>query len=149
MHTAEINVPVETCFRFVDTPEHVPSWLFGISEFVPVGEQERGLGTIVAISAKIGPMALRGRGKVCEYVENEVIAVKAELGSLAAVISWLFRRTSSGGTEITADVAYITAPGLVGRAVARIAEKAIPPAIERSELSLRTQLLATSSDEPC
>ena len=56
-HIAQVDLPVDICFRYVDTYENVPKWLFGVSEFTPIGQPERGLGTTVSIAAKIGPVA--------------------------------------------------------------------------------------------
>lgn len=140
-HTARIEQPIETCFRYVDTHENVPKWLYGVSEFRPIGQPERGLGTMVAISVKIGPVALRGRGTVCDYVENEIIAVRADLVSVTVVLVWMFRADSSGATEITADISYQTAPGMAGRAVAKLVERVAVPAMTSSERALRKQLL--------
>ena len=141
-HIAQVDLPVDICFRYVDTYENVPKWLFGVSEFTPIGQPERGLGTTVSIAAKIGPVAMRGRGTVCDYIENEFISVRADLGSIDVVISWTFRAHPDGGTEIAADVAYATAPGLAGRMIAKVADRAAGPAMAGSERALRKQLLA-------
>ena len=43
-YSSDVAVPVDVAFAYVDNYANVPDWLFGVSRFAPVGEQDRGLG---------------------------------------------------------------------------------------------------------
>lgn len=145
-YSAVIDVPVDVCFAYVDDYRTVTKWAFGVTEFVPIGERERGLGTLVRMTAKLGPLILRGEGRVSEYDKDRLIAVALTKGPVAGIATWVFEPTQSGGTCISADMAYAVSSGLAGRTLSKIIDSIVTPGIAYTETRLRRQISAAVND---
>ena len=84
-HTAVAGAPVAVAFDYVDDYHHVPSWLFGITRFDPIGEQDRGLGAVYDAAMKIGPKTLGSVVKVTGWEQNALIELEADRRPLHAL----------------------------------------------------------------
>ncbi|MFD5177573.1 SRPBCC family protein [Nocardia sp. NPDC058379] len=140
-HSADIAVPVEVCFAYVDDMRKAPEWMFGVTKCEPIGPQERGLGAVVAVTIKFGPMTVHSLGTVTEYCENALIALTLTDGPISGVMTWRFEPRDPGRTRIAAEVAYTLVGGLTGRALAKVIDALVTQGIEYTEGRLRRQLL--------
>ncbi|QNG20432.1 SRPBCC family protein [Rhodococcus triatomae] len=135
-HSASAAAPIEVVFAYIDDHSTVPDWMFGVSQFTPVGEFTQGLGAQFDAVMKIGPASLESRLEVTEWVENEVITLSS-LGGVSNSSSWRFIRKGDSATELSVDFAYQLPGGLAGKALGRIVEPFVGTAIKNTEETLR------------
>ena len=133
-------MPVEEVFAFVDDYRNTPSWMFGVNHFEPAGEQERGLGTIMDVGAKIGPLSLTIALEVVGWVRNEHIALAFVEGPIRGKFTWQFEPRDDGGTQLTATTSYGFSDGFLGRNLAKGINAVLSHAIEHTERNLRAEL---------
>ena len=68
---AELGMPVDVAFDYIDNYRNVPTWMFGVSEFTPFGEFDQGLGATFDAAMQIGPSTLRSKLEVTEWEHRE------------------------------------------------------------------------------
>ncbi|MEV6768743.1 SRPBCC family protein [Nocardia sp. NPDC051030] len=139
-HSNVTHVPVDECFSYVEKMENMPLWMYGMLEARPVGTQSRGLGTIVDMTMKLGPIKFAMRGAIEEYVENVVVTVAPKSTLISGRGSFRFAPTDEGGTRLSVSVDYEIGGGLAGRALAKVIDAVIDTAIGYSEDKLLAQL---------
>lgn len=138
-HSAAADIPRERAFAYVDDYRTVPSWMFGIRSFEPLGDISHGLGATFAAEMQIGPKTLRSTVEVTEWTENESLTLSSVDG-LSTTSTWSFADTEDGGTRLDVKFAYSFPGGLAGRALGMIVEPVVGQAIRHTEASLRKGL---------
>ncbi|MEV0298705.1 SRPBCC family protein [Nocardia sp. NPDC050710] len=138
-HSAIGNAPIEFAFTYVADHETVPRWMFGVKHFTPVGEQTSGVGAVFDTALHLGPTTLHLRAEVTEWVEDSVVTLHAIKG-IEGTVRWTFAPIDATTTEITAIIDYTVPGGLAGRALDRILQAFIGPAIRHTEKNLRQQI---------
>ncbi|MBV6759717.1 SRPBCC family protein [Rhodococcus opacus] len=138
-HTAVAGAPVAGAFDYVDDYRHVPSWMFGITKFDPIGEQDRGLGAVYDAAMKIGPKTLGSVVKVTGWERNSLIELES-IGGLYTHSRWQFEAVGETETRLTVDFRYDLPGGLAGKALGRIIEPFVAQAIRHTDATLRRQV---------
>ncbi len=131
----EFAAPVEAAFAYTADYRNVPSWLYGIQRFTPVGEQDYGLGSVFDAEMSVG-LTLKSRIEVDEFVENALISFDAVKG-FQIKSTWRFRSTGAGTSTVRADVAYELPGGLAGKGVGKAIEPFVKIAIKHSSAGLK------------
>lgn len=140
-HSAVASVPVDIAFAYMDDYRNVPSWMFGVSEFTPVGDFDQGLGATFDAAIQVGPSTLRSKLEVTEWEKNRIITL-ASLGGVSNSSTWVFTAHGDNQTELTVDFAYKLPGGLAGKALGRLVGPFIESAVKNSEQALRRNLEA-------
>lgn len=135
-HAGEAAAPIEVVFAYIDDHTTVPEWMFGVSEFTPVGEFTEGIGAQFDSIMKVGPAAFESRLEVTEWVENEVITLSS-LSGTSTISTWRFVSKGEAVTELNVDFAYNLGGGLAGKALNRLVEPFMGTAVRTTEESLR------------
>lgn len=136
-HKSVVEAPREQVFAYVNGYENVPNYMFGITKFDPITELTSGKGATFAVSMAVGPKTLKSTVKTTDWVENELIELKAVEG-FAANTTWRFADVE-GGTEVDVEFDYTLPGGLAGRALGAIIGPFMAQAIRQTELNLREQ----------
>ncbi|TWS18712.1 SRPBCC family protein [Tsukamurella asaccharolytica] len=140
-HTASASVPLSTVFAHVADYRTVPKWFFGISRFVPQGEQDYGLGATYDAAVKIGPKEIGSVVRVTEFEEDRLITLTSIAGFTTAS-RWTFTALDDATTELAVEFTYELPGGLAGRALGMIIEPFAIQAVKASESALRRDLEA-------
>lgn len=143
-HTADVAVPVKAAFDYIDNYRNVPSWMFGISKFEPVGDKERGLGAVFDSSIVLGPKTLHITTEVTDYIENELIALTSIKG-LESTVTILLKGKDAETTELTMEIGYKVPGGFAGKALGKIIEAFIGPGVRYTESHLRREIEASAA----
>ena len=114
--------------------------MFAVNHFEPAGEQERGLGTVMDVGAKIGPLSLTIALEVVEWVRNERIGLSFVEGPISGQFTWEFEPRDAGRTLLTATTSYTFSDGFLGRNLAKGINAVLGHAIEYTEKNLRARL---------
>ncbi|MHA4848259.1 SRPBCC family protein [Rhodococcus sp. MSC1_016] len=138
-HTAVAQAPLAACFAYLDDYTHVPSWLFGITQFDPVGEPVRGLGAVYNAAMRVGPKTLGSVVEITAWEENALIQLDS-IDGLTTHSQWRFEAVSEEATRLTVDFHYELPGGLAGKALARIVEPFVAQAIRHTDATLRRQV---------
>ncbi|WP_233267072.1 SRPBCC family protein [Tomitella fengzijianii] len=128
--------PLAVGFAFVDDYRTVPQWMFGVTGFTPVGEQERGLGAEYAVTMVLGPKTLRSKVRVTEWEQDELITLESYEG-VRNTSSWRFTRVDDEHAELSVEFTYDFGGGLAGKALGRIVEPFVQAAVAQTEKDLR------------
>ncbi|NMM89362.1 polyketide cyclase [Rhodococcus sp. SRB_17] len=140
-HSAVAAVPVDVAFAYIDDYRNVPTWMFGVSEFVPNGEFDQGLGATFDAAMQIGPSTLRSKLEVTEWEKDRIITLSA-LGGVANSSTWEFTAVDDSNTELSVDFAYKLSDGLAGKALGMLVGPFVENAVRNSEETLRRHLEA-------
>lgn len=140
-HSAVAVVPVDVAFAFVDDHRTVPTWMFGISRFEPVGAQERGVGAVFNATMHIGPKALTSVVKITGWKRNEVIALES-IDGVSNASTWRFAAVGDRRTRLTVDFYYDLSGGLAGRVLDALVAPVVGGAIRYTEATLRAHVEA-------
>ncbi|WP_431949788.1 SRPBCC family protein [Nocardia lijiangensis] len=140
-HSATGGAPVDFAFQYVADYRNVPKWLFGIRHYTPVGEQISGVGAVFDTAVQLGPTTLHLRVEIVEWEDGSKISLHAIKG-IEGTVHWRFEAVDQETTEIGVVVDYRVPGGLAGRALDKILQTFVGPAIRHTEKSLREQVLA-------
>ena len=138
-HSAIAAVPIHVAFAYIDDYRTVPDWMFGVSEFRPIGEFDQGMESTFDAAIHIGPSTLRSRLEVTEWEQDRVITL-ASLDGAANSSTWEFTAHGEDKTEISVDFAYKLPGGLAGKALGLIVEPFVETAVKNTEVTLRHNL---------
>ncbi|QIS10659.1 SRPBCC family protein [Nocardia arthritidis] len=138
-HTATGLAPVDFAFDYVEDYRNVPKWMFGIKHFTPLTEQTTGVGARFDTALHLGPTTLHLHAEVIEFVRHEMITLRAVKG-IEGTIRWTFAPIDERSMTIGAIADYRVPGGLAGRALDRIIQAFIGPAIRHTEKNLRQQI---------
>lgn len=141
-HSTTVDVPVETCFRYVDDFDNAPRFIYGMKSFTPVGPSIPRLGTAFEARMQFGPVKFTLGGVICEHRDNEVIAISLDNGPLTGKATWRFAGLDTTSTAMSMDVDYQIGRGLTGRALAAVIDSIVSPAIKYTDAQLCKQLLS-------
>ena len=117
-HESVIDGPRERIFDYINAYQNVPEYMFGVKEFTPVGDKTSGLGSVFEVSIDVGPKTLKSTVECVEWVENELIVLKAIEG-FKADTTWRFA-DADGGTRVNVEFGYTLPGGLAGRALGAV-----------------------------
>lgn len=134
----EFAAPVAAAFAYTADYRNVPEWLHGVQEFVPVGDQDYGLGAVFDGAMHVG-MTLHSRIEVDEFAENELIAFDTVKG-FQIRSRWQFSATGADTSRVRADVTYELPGGIAGRGVGKIIEPFVKSAIKHSSTALKHRI---------
>lgn len=137
--TIHCEAPVEAAFAYTANYRNVPQWLFGIKQFVPVGEKDYGLGSVFDGEMHVGA-TLTSRIEVNRFEENSVIGFDS-ISGFDVASQWTFR-DADGRAEITADVEYDVPGGLAGKALGKLIAPFVQIAVNKSAEHLAQRIEA-------
>ncbi|MDV6246648.1 SRPBCC family protein [Rhodococcus opacus] len=138
-HTALACAPVAAAFDYVDDYRHVPSWMFGITKFDPIGDHDQGLGAVYDAAMKVGPKTLDSVVKVTGWERNSVIELES-IDGLYTHSRWQFEPAGETETRMTVDFRYDLPGGLAGKALGKLIEPFVAQAIRHTDATLRRQV---------
>lgn len=98
-----------------------------------------GTGATFDTAVHLGPTTLRLRVEVTDWLDNSTVTLRAVKG-IEGTIRWDFAAVDESTTRITATVDYRVPGGLAGRALDRIIQAFVGPAIRHTEKHLREHL---------
>lgn len=125
VRTATCRAPLDVAFGYVADYRTIPSWMLGIEQFAPVGEQTRGEGAEFDVTARFG-VRLHTRIRAIEWVEQALIGMESVRG---VHLRSRFGFTADGElTRITAEVSYRLPRGPAGR----VMNRAVGPFVSRA-----------------
>ncbi len=133
VRTATCRAPLEVAFGYVADYRNIPSWMLGIEQFVPVGDQDRGEGAEFDVTARFG-VRLESRIRATEWVDRRVIGMES-VGGVAVCSRFLFAGAGSG-TSITAEVSYRLPGGPAGRMLHRAVGPFVSRAVQHANHAL-------------
>ncbi|QTI68411.1 SRPBCC family protein [Gordonia sp. L191] len=138
-HSSTIEVARDRVFAYINDYENVPEYMFGIHKFTPRTDQTSGKGSVFDVAIKAGPKTLKSTIETIEWVENELIVLKAIEG-FQANTTWRFADLADGGTTVDAEFEYILPGGLAGKALGAIMDPFAAQAIKHTDAKLRSAL---------
>ncbi len=133
VRTARCRAPLDVAFDYVADYRNIPSWMLGIEQFVPVGEQHRGEGAEFDVTARFG-VRLHTRIRATEWVEQRLIGMESVRG--VAVCSRFIFEGAGAGTHITAEVSYRLPGGPAGRMMHRAVGPFVSRAVQHANHAL-------------
>ena len=139
-HTSNLPVPAKVCFDYIDTADNVPKFVFGVKKFRYITDSKPRLGAGFAIQMQLGPIKLTLRGQISEYVEDELICLSLDEGLITGTVSWGVSPIDARQCSTSVDVTYRIASGLTGRALSKVIDSILDPAIKHTESQLREQV---------
>lgn len=129
------DAPVEVAFAYTADYRNVPSWLYGIEEFVPVGEQDHGLGAVFDGAMHVG-VTLRSRIEIDDFAEDALISFDTVKG-FQIRSRWSFAATGETTSRVVADIAYELPGGIAGKGLGKVIEPFVRLAIKHSSADLK------------
>ncbi|MFI7000648.1 SRPBCC family protein [Nocardia sp. NPDC050175] len=138
-HSATCAAPVDFAFTYVADYRNVPEWMFGIRHFTPAGEQTSGVGAVFDTALHLGPTTLHLRADTTEWVDGARVTMRAIKG-IEGTVRWDFASLGEEVTKVSATADYRVPGGLAGRALDRIIQAFIGPAIRHTEKHLREKI---------
>ncbi len=76
-HSSTIEVARDRVFTYINDYENVPEYMFGIHQFTPRTDLTSGKGSVFDVAIKAGPKTLKSTVETVEWVENELIVLRA------------------------------------------------------------------------
>ncbi|MEV0031166.1 SRPBCC family protein [Nocardia sp. NPDC050793] len=140
-HSGIGEAPVDFAFDYVADYRTVPKWMFGVRHFTPVGAQTSGVGAVFDTAVHLGPTTLKLRAEIIEWEDGAKLSLHAIKG-IEGTVRWSFEAVGERSTKIGVVVDYRVPGGLAGRALDKIIQAFVGPAIRHTENSLREQVLA-------
>lgn len=136
--TFDVPASAAEVFTFVDDYRKVPTWMFALEQFEPVGEQDQGLGAVFDGNLKLG-VPLKSRVQVTGWQQDHLI----ELTSIKGIKNaWHLTVEPTGDTSsrVTAVVTYELPGGPVGKGMEKVVKPLVEVCVEKSISALRRQL---------
>jgi uncharacterized membrane protein len=137
VRTASCRAPLEVAFDYVADYRNIPSWMLGIEQFVPVGDQDRGEGAEFDVTARFG-VRLHTRIRATEWVDHRIIGMESVRG-VAVCSRFSFAKSIAGAasrTDITAEVSYRLPGGPAGRMMHRAVGPFVSRAVQHANHAL-------------
>jgi uncharacterized membrane protein len=136
-HEGSAQAPLDVAFAFVDDYTQTPGWMFGLTEFNPVGAQTQGQGAVFNLTFTVPPVKLHSTVKIIEWVRDDRIRMQSTEGFVNRSL-WRFHAVGETETRIVVDFTYELPGGLAGKALGKLLEPIVGVAIRQSEAALRT-----------
>ncbi|BDT93376.1 MULTISPECIES: SRPBCC family protein [Nocardia] len=138
-YASDVGAPVEVAFHYTDNHLFVPDWMFGIADFVPTGEQDRGLGAVFATTTRLALWQPTSTCEITEYRHNAVIGYTLR-GRVSGTLRLRFDPLGYGRSVLTSEAEYRPPRGPVGRVSAGLVDAAVKSALRRTESRLRREI---------
>jgi uncharacterized membrane protein len=140
-HEGVCEAPIELAFAYLDDYRNTTEWMFGLSRFEPVGEQDHGLGAEFDGAFQVKPVKLHSTVKVTEWKQDEVIGMESIKG-FHNWSTWRFRAEGPTRTKIEVTFSYELPGGLAGKAMGRVLEPIVAMSVRHSDEALRREIEA-------
>ncbi|MGQ4618183.1 SRPBCC family protein [Nocardia sp. R7R-8] len=134
-YASDVAAPVAVAFDYTDNPLFVPNWMFGIADFVPTGDQDRGLGAVFATTTRLALWQPTATCAITEYRHNAVIGYTLR-GRFSGTLRLRFDPLGYGRSVLTSEAEYSPPRGVIGRLV----DAAVKSALRRTEARLRREI---------
>ncbi|WP_280497729.1 SRPBCC family protein [Nocardia asiatica] len=138
-YASDVGAPVEVAFSYTDNHLFVPDWMFGIADFVPTGDQERGLGAVFATTTRLALLQPASTCEITEYRHNAVIGYTLR-GRFSGTLRLRFDPLGYGRSVLTSEAEYSSPRGVIGRLGAGLVDAAVKSALRRTESRLRREI---------
>ncbi|MET9029704.1 MULTISPECIES: SRPBCC family protein [Nocardia] len=138
-YASDVGAPVEVAFNYTDNHLFVPDWMFGIADFVPTGDQDRGLGAVFATTSRLALWQPTATCEITEYRRNAVIGY-ALRGHFSGTLRLRFDPLGYGRSVLTSEAEYSPPRGVLGRLSAGLLDAAVRTALRRTESRLRREI---------
>lgn len=135
-HEGVCAAPLDVAFAYLDDYRHATDWMFGLTRFVPIGEQTSGLGARFEGTFAVKPVKLASTIEVAEWQRDAVIAFQSIKG-FRNWSTWRFSAPDPGQTKITVRFSYELPGGLAGRALGKALEPIVALSVRHSDAALR------------
>lgn len=139
-HSSTIEVPRERVFTYINDYQNVPEYMFGVHSFAPRTDVTSGKGSVFDVELKAGPKSLESTVETTDWIENELIELKAIEGFVANT-TWRFADAGDGSTRVDAEFEYVLSGGLAGRVLGAIMDPFAAQAVKHTEAKLRSALI--------
>ena len=136
LHTGFAEAPLELTFGYIDDYRNATQWMFGLAAFEPVGERDRGLGSVFDGTFQVKPVKLHSTVEVTAWEQDALIAFKSIKG-FANESSWRFAADGPTRTRVDVVFSYELPGGLAGRALGRALEPIVALSVRHTDASLR------------
>jgi len=140
-HEGSCAAPLEVAFAYLDDYRNATDWMFGLSEFEPVGDQVQGVGAEFDGTFAVKPIKLHSTIRVTEWKSGEVIAYESVKG-FHNWSTWRFRADGPERTRIVVRFGYELPGGLAGKAMGRVLEPIVALSVRHSDEALRREIEA-------
>ncbi len=141
-HTSGLPVSAQECFEYIDAPENLPKFVFGAKSFDYLVPTAPRLGAQFVLHMQLGPIKFAMNGHVSEYVENEIIGLSLDDGLVTGTVAWGVTAVDDGQCSTAVEIRYRVGSGLTGRALSKVIDSILEPAIKHTESKLREQVTA-------
>lgn len=139
--TREIELPASAgeVFAYLSDYENVPDWMFGVTDFAPVGPVSRGIGDRFDAQMKLGPKTLKSTVDVVEWVDGSVFSLSSVAG-FETSSRWLVEPVDDRNSRARVEFGYTFPGGLTGRALSKLVEPFIQQGIAATDRNIRTRV---------
>ncbi|WP_206071356.1 SRPBCC family protein [Antrihabitans stalactiti] len=138
-HVTKCEASVGNSFAYVADHRNVPSWMWGVTQFDPIGELDQGVGATFDVAVNLGPKTIYLRSLITDWVEDEQISMKSIQG-VEGTMTWRFDAIDDETTAISVDVDYVLPPGIAGKMLKAIIDPAVAVAIRHVEKHLVAEI---------
>ncbi|WP_054815247.1 SRPBCC family protein [Nocardia arizonensis] len=138
-YASDVGAPVEVAFSYTDNHRFVPGWMFGVAEFEPAGDIDRGLGAVYATTVRLALWHSTTACEITQYRRNVVIGYTLR-GRLSGTLTLRFDPLGYGRSVLTSEAEYDAPRGFVGRLCGGILDSAVGQALRRTESQLRREI---------
>lgn len=138
-HTINTSVPRSTVFAYIQDPDNVPTWMFGVTKFEPTGEPRAGLGAVYDAAMRIGPKSLGSTIEVTEWEQDKKL-VLTSIAGFDVSTRWHFSDADEATTQVHVEFGYTLPGGFAGRALAAVIDPVVGQAVRQTEATLRGEL---------
>jgi uncharacterized membrane protein len=135
-HEGSCAAPVEVAFAYVDDYRNATEWMFGLSEFVPIGEKSQGLGARFDGTFQVKPVKLHSTVEVTEWEQDELIGFES-ISGFRNWSTWRFTSAGPAATTVQVKFSYELPGGLAGKAMGRVLEPIVMMSLRHSDQALR------------
>jgi uncharacterized membrane protein len=140
-HEGSANAPLHVAFAYIDDYRTTPEWMFGISQFEPVGELDHGKGAVFQGTFQVKPVKLHSTVECTDWEQDRLIAFNSIKG-FRNWSTWRFERISDNQTKVIVDFTYELPGGLAGKALGKALEPIVALTVRHSDAALRRNVEA-------
>ena len=138
-HEGSCAAPVEVAFAYVDDYRNATKWMFGLSEFAPVGDKDQGLGSVFRGTFQVKPVKLHSTVECTDWKQDALIAFDSVKGFKNSSV-WTFTADGPDRTKVDVRFSYELPGGLAGRALGKALEPIVALSVRHSDEALRKQI---------
>lgn len=139
-HEGIAEAPLSVAYAYVDDPDNVPTWMFGISTFTPVDPATpRGLGAVYDASFQVKPVKLSSRVEITGWEQDALIELTSIKGFKNSS-TWRFEADGPERTKLSVTFSYELPGGIAGKAMGKVIEPVIALTVKQSDANLRKHI---------